>query len=149
MINDYKMNKIRLNNDTKKYNKTDKNIKKTNLNVDGEQKNINQNTIAHDIVIIDKIIKMFPELKKFRDDIVYEITTPKKDLKDMYVLDKVIIDNNVFYKDDNFCIVDENIKIVGVWNIENDKYFYHLFNNEQINVDPEVDLNKILAMTLE
>ena len=89
--------------------------------------------------IIDKIIKLFPELKENRDYILNEIVTPIKPLDSDYVLEKITIQGEVYYKDRYKCILNSNIELVGIWSENEGKHIYHIFKNDIYNCD---DLHK-------
>ena len=88
------------------------------------------------IKILDQIIKLCPNIKKNKESIIKKIISsensikPTKELKE-YVLQQIIINNKIYYRDEYNCIVDKNINIVGVWNLINNNYKYFLFDKNE------------------
>lgn len=86
--------------------------------------------ISKEIEIIDKIINLFPELKKKRNYILNELITPKKKEEINYVLERIEVNGEVYYKDKYKCILNSNIEIVGICEQMNEKQEYHIFKDE-------------------
>ncbi|AYV76660.1 MAG: hypothetical protein Terrestrivirus11_1, partial [Terrestrivirus sp.] len=85
-----------------------------------------------EIEIVDKILGMFPEMKKSRNLILTEILTPKKIPDNEYTLEKIIIYGKSYYIDKYKCILDENIQLVGVWEYKTGIIKYHIFDHDNI-----------------
>ncbi len=95
----------------------------------------NEANISKEIEIIDKILKLFPEIKNKRDLILTEIVTPKKPVENDYILEKIVINGEVYYKDKHKCILNSNINIVGIWEKTDEKYIYHIFANDASKIE--------------
>lgn len=86
--------------------------------------------------IIDKIIKILPEIKKKRTYIINQIITVKNSALDEYVLEKVNINGKSYYRDKYKCILDANAELVGVWewDYSQNKFHYYIFNDEKAKI---------------
>lgn len=99
----------------------------------------NETTTKMDILkarldVIDKIINMYPQLKKDKHIILAKIVG-KTEIKnpDDYVLDKIIIDENVYYRDPHGLLLNNTASVVGFYTkINGENYQYYLVS-KQIN----------------
>ena len=105
------------------------------------------NSNEEKIEIIDKILKMFPEMKNQRNIILSEILLPKQPIDDRYILEKIIINNKTYYKDKYRNIIDTNINLVGMWELETGDFRYHLFEDEVGKVINYKEVEEVLGMT--
>ncbi len=103
---------------------------KYNDNKSDNEDSHHEQMMTKEIEIIDKIIKLFPEMKKKRDLILTEIVTPKKVVDNDYVLERIEINGGIYYKDKYKCILNSNIEIVGIWEDNGEKCTYHIFKDE-------------------
>lgn len=92
-----------------------------------EKNKINMEKLA----MIDSLCKEYPCLKKDKDKIIKKHLEETKQVKNPftqneYTLEKIIIDNKVYYKDDYNNILDENIKLIGFYNDLKTKYEFIL-----------------------
>lgn len=85
------------------------------------------------IDIVDQIINMLPEIKKKRTYIINGILTPKASHNDEYVLEKVNINGNNYYRDKYKCVLDQDTNLVGVWKMDYNKgsISYYIFEDER------------------
>jgi hypothetical protein len=73
------------------------------------------------LAVIDKICNKHPNIRKDKKNLIEEIIMEdkkkldKKDYNNVYTLDKLIINEKTYYKDENNNILDENIKLVGFY----------------------------------
>ncbi len=87
----------------------------------------NDQTIKIDL--IDKIIKLYPELKKDRTYIIDNIIGNNKEKNNNeYVLEKFNYANKSYYRDRNGIIRDSTSDVVGVYEIYQGDYKYYFFN---------------------
>ena len=115
-----------------------------------EQKSTETNLIKKNISIkdklmtIDKIIEMYPHLKKDRDTIVNNVLGKKEQKVNNFILEKVKFKDISFYRDPDGNLLDINANLVGLC-IENDsEYIYHLFD-DVINANKKIlSFQKIL-----
>jgi hypothetical protein len=80
---------------------------------------------------IEKIIKIYPKLKKDKDMIISNILT-KQDTK-QYVtpidlLHKIEINGKTYYRDNNLQIIDETCNLVGFYTHKDNVYEYTFFS---------------------
>lgn len=134
----------------KKYIKNKNSEKKRNKSGDNETHKPSSlfkddNSNEEKIEIIDKILKMFPEMKNQRNIILSEILTPKPVIDDRYILEKIIINGNTYYKDKYRNILDPNVNLVGMWDFDTGDFRYHIFAEEVYNVNAN---NEIINMKL-
>lgn len=89
------------------------------------------------IDIIDKIVNMLPEIKKKRNYLIDQILTPKSLPGDEYVLEKITVNGNHYYRDRYKCILDDNAELVGVWewDFTRNNYNYYIFKDEKEKID--------------
>lgn len=82
------------------------------------------------IETVDKMIKLYPELKKDRASIITNIMgiSHKDNTKEFEVV-KFTFGDKIFYKDRNGSIWDATAKIVGVFECGENDYKYHFFKN--------------------
>jgi hypothetical protein len=100
----------------------DQNISETNL----IKKNI---SIKDKLMTIDKIIEMYPHLKKDRDTIVNNVLGKKEQKVNNFILEKVSFKDISFYRDPDGNLLDSDINLIGLY-LENDfEYIYHLFDD--------------------
>ena len=69
--------------------------------------------LAERLVAIEKILTMYPFLKKDRNMIINSILDKKEKLPDTYVLEKIPIKKKIYYLDPTGNIIDGNVKLVG------------------------------------
>jgi hypothetical protein len=98
-----------------KLNDSDKNIIKKN------------NIIQERLRAVDKILDMYPFLKKDRTQIVDTILDNKCTKVNNYVLEKFIHNNLPYYRDPIGNIINENVVLVGVY-LTNDSSNSNLYN---------------------
>lgn len=102
-------------------------MSKLKLNNSNKNYDIDEVTMNKEIELIDKIIKLCPEIKTKRKLILTHILTPKKITDNQYVLEQIIINGNKYYKDRYKCILNSNIQLVGIWQYENETFKYYIF----------------------
>jgi hypothetical protein len=88
--------------------------------------------------IVDKIIELFPELKKNKTLILSEVLSPKDKDSGDYLLEKIIVNEKSFYKDRYRCILDENINLVGIWEFKDGSFMYYIFDDEFKKINYEL-----------
>lgn len=80
------------------------------------------------IKIVDTIIEHYPELKKERNHII-NVILEKIERPDQFILDRIIIDNNVYYKDKDNIIIDVDMNICGLCVNANNGFKYIITKN--------------------
>lgn len=65
------------------------------------------------IKIVDTIIENYPELKKERNHII-NIILEKIERPDQFILERILINNNIYYKDKDNIIIDIDMNICGL-----------------------------------
>jgi len=96
-----------------------------------------------ELQFLDKIIKLFPELKKKKKYIIEELLVPKKNYEIEHVVEKITINEKSYYKDKYKHIFDENVNLVGMWEYSDnsvDKIDYYIFLDNLNNLK-----NKIIS----
>lgn len=71
--------------------------------------------IRERLFTIEKIIEMYPNLKKDKDYIIDNIMNKKEEKPNTYILEKIIINKNAYYKDPYGFIIDSDTKMVGLY----------------------------------
>ena len=92
------------------------------------------------IRIVDIIIEHYPELKKDRNHII-NIIMDKIEKPDKYILERVILNNKIYYKDNDNIIIDVNLNICGVCIDLGMNTFKYIIN---VNTSRKDDKNKLL-----
>jgi hypothetical protein len=89
--------------------------------------------IVEKLSVVDKFYKKYPHLKKDKKDFVKEILDEpsKKNHNNPqdYILEKIFLENNIYYRDNYNNVVDPNLKLVGFYQNQGKIYKYILFNN--------------------
>jgi hypothetical protein len=117
-----------------KFENLDKNAK-ANVNADpnlnSEQIQIKNKVLMGKLSVVDKIFKKYPHLKKDKQNFIQEVLEekiPKKIQQPIeYILDKIILENKVYYRDSYNNILDQDTKLVGFYQNNGTKYEYILF----------------------
>jgi hypothetical protein len=86
--------------------------------------------------VIDIIIDMYPELKKSRDEIIFNVFE-KQHKTNKYIFTKIIINNISLYIDPYGLILDNNLKFYGFF--VDGKYY---LENDEINDIELIDIEK-------
>ena len=106
------------------------------------------NMIKERLITIDKILEMYPSLKKDRMIIVNNILNKREQKIDDFVLERVKIDNINYYFDPDGNIIDENVNLVGFFVKNKDKYGYCLFSdNVKRMIALENNIEKVKKMS--
>jgi hypothetical protein len=84
------------------------------------------------LAVIESLSKKYSCIKKDKDKIIKEQLEEKKEVKNPFVqndytLEKIILEEKVYYKDNHNNILDENIKLVGFYRDLKTKYEFILF----------------------
>lgn len=91
-----------------------------------EQNKVKNNT---KLEVIDKILQMYPELKKEKKNIINNIFGGKKeDNSNEYILENFYYKEMTFYRDKNGLIRNNTTDIVGVYEIKDSEYKYYFFD---------------------
>jgi hypothetical protein len=93
-----------------KLNETDKHIIKKN------------NIIQEKLKVIDKILDMYPLLKRDRLHIVDNILEKKRKKTVDYILEKFTHNDKSYYRDSIGNIIDENVNLVGIYLLSHKSY---------------------------
>ena len=90
------------------------------------------------IKIIDTIIEFYPELKKDRNHLI-NLILDKIERPDKYILDRIEVNKQVYYKDNDNIIIDEDLNICGVCiNLGNNTFKYIITKKpKRINIRNE------------
>jgi hypothetical protein len=133
------MGRIKLNNTIKLKNteNIDESVIKNKKNKEEKNKDKNKDKIKIKIKNKDKD-KIKIKIKKIRQNknIIFAETEQLAKNDDSYVLEKVIINGQPYYRDKNKCILNSNTEIIGLYDYDNNnEYKYYIFkdDNEKIN----------------
>ena len=99
--------------------------------------------------VIDKMINMYPQLKKDKHIILAKIVG-KTEIKnpDDYVLDKIVIDENVYYRDPHGLLLNNTASVVGFYTKTNsDTYQYYLVSKQINSATFKQNIEKALSLT--
>ena len=109
---------------TKNKNPKKKQIKKNSSSHDEDDylKNNNNSKKKENKIILDavkKITEMYPDLKKDKNKLILSLLAQKNEnnnpmkSQNCYLLHKIEINDKIYYRDNEFNIVDENLNLVG------------------------------------
>lgn len=91
--------------------------------------------------VIDIIIDMYPELKKSRDEIMFNVFE-KQNKTNKYIFTKTLINNISLYVDPYGLILDKNLKFYGFY--VDGKYYMQDDNIDNIELIDIEKYNKII-----
>jgi hypothetical protein len=124
--------------DNKSRSSDSQNVRKKNLIA----KNV---AIKERLVVVDKILKMFPHLKKERAAIVDNVLNNTKQKINSYILEKISFDDISCYRDLYGNVMDKNTNLIGIYEETDTHYIYHLFDDiAKINKNLITSTNKFL-----
>lgn len=95
------------------------------------------------IKIIDKILEMYPQLKKDRKTIIDKIIPPKRNKYEECILERVTINESYYYRDKYYSLLDADANLIGVWDHDGTKYIYYFHDNtykQKINEGIQIKL---------
>jgi hypothetical protein len=112
-----------------------------------QQSILKKNSIVNErILAIEKILEMYPNLRKDRKIIVDCVLGKKEVIKKEYVLEKLNVKGKNIYKDDLGNIINENVDLVGFWLPDKDESgkskINYLFFNETKKIRAKIMRNK-------
>jgi hypothetical protein len=109
---------------------------------DHKKKQEENHIIKEKLAIVDKFYKKYPHLKKDKTDFVKEILHKnEKKEKNMtqifvdlneYVVEKIIIENKTFYRDEFNNLIDDKLKLAGFYKKNGDMYECYVFDLEHL-----------------
>lgn len=105
-----------------------------NIKLDENEKSIISKNIMikERLITIDKILEMYPNLKKDRTLIVNNILNKKEQKIDDFILEKVTIDNKSYYFDPDGNIIDSDVTLMGFYVKGKDiDHQYYLFSDQK------------------
>lgn len=85
--------------------------------------------IRERLATIDKILELFPNLKKDKLMIVDNVLGKKPEIKKDYILEKINLKGKNFYKDMDGNIINENVDLVGFHIIIDNNPKFMFFND--------------------
>ena len=86
------------------------------INLSDNKKLLEKNTIIKErLLTIDKILDLYPVLKKDKLSIINNVFGKNEIKKKSHVLEKIDIPNKSIYKDAFGNLMDENVNLVGFW----------------------------------
>jgi hypothetical protein len=102
-----------------------------NPNLNPEQIQIKNKVLTEKLSVVDKFYKKYPHLKKDKANFTKEVLEekiPKKLQQPLeYALDKIILEDKVYYRDSYNNVMDADTKLVGFYQNNGTKYEYILF----------------------
>jgi hypothetical protein len=103
------------------------------------------------IQVVDKIIEMYPELKKDRSNILTTILEANKvpENPDEIVVIKFTYKDKTYFRTNFGNIMDESTKIVGYYTQTNNIYKYHLYEEDNKMLDLTQIEQKIKDLKLD
>lgn len=144
---DFLFSKVTINKKLTKKRKVQKQVNKNESTIDideltDEQKDILQkNAIVKErLITIEKLLKMYPNLKKDKQAILECVLGKKEMQKRCEIFEKIPIKNKNIYKDNFGNIFDQSVNLVGFW--FNKKNEFDKFTISYIFFD-EIDQLKI------
>ena len=109
--------------------------KSDNLFAENKENNEKNKLILEKINAVEKVIKMYPNLKKDKNKIIMGVLAPpenkdKISFNNVYVLHKINIDGITYYRDNESNVIDQSLNLVGNFTkINNNVYKYTFFGN--------------------
>lgn len=97
---------------------------------DSNIKLVKKHNIKEQFNIITKILDMYPILQKNKDLILDNVFEKKEINRNTTVFDKIVLDNDFYYLDNDGCILNSDIELEGVYKKHEDGVIYVLFKND-------------------
>lgn len=124
------------------------NFSETQPETNDIEKLIKKNSLLQErIIAADIILKMYPSLEKDKKNIFNNVLCVKEKKIELYVLEKIKINDICYYKDSQGFIIDENVNVVGIYTyIDNIEKFHVLatMQSPQNNIHDGIELLKKL-----
>jgi hypothetical protein len=102
-----------------------------NPNLNPEQIQVKNKVLTEKLSVVDKFYKKYPHLKKDKTNFIKEVLEekiPKKPQQPYeYALDKIILEDKIYYRDKYNNIMDQDTKLIGFYQNNGNKYEYILF----------------------
>ncbi len=92
------------------------------------------------IRIVDIIIEHYPELKKDRNHII-NVILDKIEKPDRYILERVVLNDKIYYKDNDNILIDADLNICGLCIDLGNNTFKYVIN---VNTSRKQDKKKLL-----
>lgn len=106
-------------------------------------------TLKIKLEVINKMINMYPQLKKDKQTILAKIVRNEAIKQpDDYVLDKITIDNKVYYRDLYGLLLDASVQVVGVYVKKGNTYFYYHASNKIDESTFKQNIENVKKLTL-
>lgn len=101
-------------------------------NLEENEKNLlkKNNMVTERLITIDKILDMYPSLKKDRDVIISNILDKNRQMSERSIFEKIVIDKKNYYFEQSGIILDADTNLVGIFFKKNNYYEYSLFFEE-------------------
>jgi hypothetical protein len=93
------------------------------------------------IRIVDIIIEHYPELKKDRNHII-NVILEKIEKPDRYILERIDLNNKVYYKDNDNILIDVNLNICGLCVDLGNNTFKYILNVNSTRKQDKIKLLK-------
>lgn len=105
------------------------------------------NVIKERLVAIDKILEMYPNLKKDKREMVTHVLGKQPVEKELYIVEKIDVKNTNAYMDNFGNLIDPNANLIGFWteiqtNSESGKEKQFAFFNEIKKITTRITKNK-------
>jgi hypothetical protein len=94
------------------------------------------------IKLVDSIIEHYPELKKERNHII-NIILEKTERPEQFILERIIVNNNIYYKDIDNIIIDIDMNICGLCIINHNGFKYIISKNNNRKEEREKFLKEM------
>lgn len=101
--------------------------------------------------IVEKLINLYPQLKKDKSIIIDNVLNNKKQIENNYILEKIQISENTYYIDPHGFIVNPNLQIVGYYILpitDNDCIKCYLHNSTKINLSSNLQLIETIKQSM-
>jgi hypothetical protein len=103
-----------------------------NINLNPEQIQVKNKVLTEKLSVVDKFYKKYPHLKKDKTNFIKEVLEEKVQKPPPqpveYIIEKITLENKVYYRDYYNNVMDQNTKLVGFYQKNGTEYEYILFS---------------------
>lgn len=110
---------------------------------DKQKEIVKKNSIIKErILTIEKILEIYPNLKKDKKSIVDHVLGKKEVQKKCYILEKINVKNKNVYRDEQGNVINDKIELIGFWEQEKNGRIKYMFFSERKNLKAKMARNK-------
>lgn len=99
------------------------------------------NDTTQRLIAIDKILELYPQLKKDKKQIMDVVLDKKINRMNEHVLEKLVFKGKNFYKDESGSIINEKLEVVGLYTIDDSVHQSYYFFDELKKFKARIEKN--------